>query len=52
VLSSSKRASSRTGGKGVKPQGLKPLINWMNHYGVFWRERFDRLESLLTRMDQ
>jgi hypothetical protein len=24
----------------------------MNHYGVFWRERFDRLEDLLNRMDQ
>jgi DNA-binding transcriptional ArsR family regulator len=36
----------------AKPQGLKPLINWMNHYGVFWRDRFDRLESLLNRMDQ
>ena len=36
----------------ARPQGLKPLINWMNHYGVFWRERFDRLEDLLNRMDQ
>ena len=36
----------------ARPQGLKPLINWMNHYGVFWRERFDRLENLLNRMDQ
>jgi DNA-binding transcriptional ArsR family regulator len=36
----------------AQPQGLKPLINWMNHYGVFWRERFDRLEDLLNRMDQ
>src|ERR1700733_11205411 len=36
----------------AKPQGLKPLINWMNHYGVFWRDRFDRLENLLNRMDQ
>ena len=36
----------------ARPQGLKPLINWMNHYGVFWRERFDQLEDLLNRMDQ
>jgi DNA-binding transcriptional ArsR family regulator len=34
------------------PQGLKPLFNWMDHYGAFWRERFDRLEDLLKRMDQ
>jgi DNA-binding transcriptional ArsR family regulator len=34
------------------PQALAPLIDWMSHYGVFWRDRFDRLESLLKRMDQ
>jgi DNA-binding transcriptional ArsR family regulator len=34
------------------PQGLAPLIDWMKHYGAFWRERFDRLENLLERMDQ
>jgi DNA-binding transcriptional ArsR family regulator len=34
------------------PQGLKPLTDWMATYAVFWRERFDRLESLLNRMDQ
>lgn len=36
----------------ARPQGLKPLVSWMNDYGVFWRERFDRLEDLLNRMDQ
>jgi DNA-binding transcriptional ArsR family regulator len=36
----------------VEPQGLAPLIDWMNLYGVFWRDRFDRLETLLNRMDQ
>ena len=36
----------------VEPQGLAPLIDWMNLYGVFWRDRFDRLETLLDRMDQ
>jgi DNA-binding transcriptional ArsR family regulator len=34
------------------PQALDPLVDWMNLYGAFWRERFDRLESLLKRMDQ
>jgi DNA-binding transcriptional ArsR family regulator len=34
------------------PEGLKPLADWMAHYAVFWRERFDRLEDLLKRMDQ
>jgi DNA-binding transcriptional ArsR family regulator len=36
----------------AQPQALAPLVDWMNVYGVFWRERFDRLESLLKRMDQ
>ena len=36
----------------ARPQGLMPLIDWMSRYGAFWRERFDRLETLLNRMDQ
>jgi DNA-binding transcriptional ArsR family regulator len=34
------------------PQGLAPLIDWTDRYAAFWRDRFDRLESLLNRMDQ
>src|SRR5476651_1347766 len=33
------------------PQGLEPLIEWMDHYGVFWRERFVNLRSLLKEID-
>ena len=36
----------------ARPQGLTPLIDWMSLYGAFWRERFDRLEALLKRMDR
>ncbi len=36
----------------AQPQALAPLIDWMCLYGAFWRERFDRLETLLNRMDQ
>jgi DNA-binding transcriptional ArsR family regulator len=36
----------------AQAQALTPLIDWMRIYGAFWRERFDRLESLLKRMDQ
>src|SRR5260221_10431568 len=36
----------------AQPQALTPLIDWMSLYGAFWRDRFDRLESLLNRMDQ
>ena len=34
------------------PQGLGPLVDWMGLYGVFWRDRLDRLGDLLDRMDQ
>ncbi len=36
----------------ARPEALAPLIDWMSLYGAFWRERFDRLEDLLNRMDQ
>lgn len=36
----------------AQPQGLAPLIDWMSLYDAFWRERFDRLEALLGRMDE
>ena len=36
----------------AQPQGLAPLTDWMSLYGAFWRERFDRLEALLNRIDQ
>jgi len=35
----------------AQPQALAPLVDWMSVYGAFWRERFDRLENLLDRMD-
>ncbi len=35
----------------VQPHALAPLIDWISLYGAFWRKRFDRLESLLKRMD-
>ena len=36
----------------ARPQALAPLVDWMSLYGAFWRDRFDRLEGLLNRMDQ
>lgn len=35
----------------AEPEGLSPLVEWMSHYGVFWRERFANLRTLLTEMD-
>ena len=36
----------------ARPQALRPLIDWMSHHEAFWRNRFDRLETLLNRMDR
>jgi DNA-binding transcriptional ArsR family regulator len=35
----------------AQPQGLGPLVDWMNHYGAFWRERFADLRNLLKEID-
>jgi len=35
----------------AQPDALAPMVNWLDLYGAFWRERFDRLESLLQRMN-
>ena len=35
----------------AEPEALAPMVNWLSLYGAFWRERFDRLESLLERME-
>ena len=31
--------------------GLAPLVDWMSHYGVFWRKRFANLRTLLKEID-
>lgn len=36
----------------AEPTGLTPLIDWISLHGAFWRDRLDRLETLLQRMDQ
>jgi DNA-binding transcriptional ArsR family regulator len=35
----------------ARPEALAPMVGWLDHYGAFWRERFDKLESLLQRME-
>ena len=35
----------------AQPDALKPMVDWLDDYGAFWRERFDRLEDLLKRME-
>lgn len=35
----------------AQPEGLEPLVDWMTHYGAFWRDRFADLRSLLQEID-
>jgi DNA-binding transcriptional ArsR family regulator len=35
----------------AEPMGLAPLVDWIDRYGVFWRERFDNLRNLLKEID-
>src|ERR1044071_2486178 len=35
----------------AEPEGLGPLVDWMSHYGIFWRERFANLRNLLRKID-
>jgi len=35
----------------AEPRGLAPLVDWLGIYGVFWRERFANLETLLQEID-
>jgi DNA-binding transcriptional ArsR family regulator len=35
----------------AQAEGLEPLVDWMSHYGVFWRDRLDALERLLRNED-
>lgn len=47
--------SERPEGRNVyyraQPEGLLPLADWMSHYGLFWRERFSSLRTLLKEID-
>src|SRR5665213_1310463 len=45
------RAQGRNVFYRCEPEGLVPLFDWMSHYGVFWRERFANLRTLLKEID-
>src|ERR1700723_4534277 len=34
----------------VQPDALAPMVDWLDQYGVFWGDRFDKLEAVLERM--
>jgi DNA-binding transcriptional ArsR family regulator len=35
----------------AQPESLETVVQWLRDYGAFWKERFNRLESLLEGMD-
>ena len=35
----------------VRPEGLKPLIDWIAHYRAFWIDHLGQLEDLLKEID-
>jgi DNA-binding transcriptional ArsR family regulator len=35
----------------AQPEGLAPLVDWIGHYGAFWRERFANLKTVLKEID-
>jgi len=45
------RAQGRNVYYRARPEGLAPLVDWMDHYGAFWRERFAGLRTLLKEID-
>jgi DNA-binding transcriptional ArsR family regulator len=55
TLKSAGLVAERPEGRNVyyraQPDGLTPLVEWMSHYGVFWRDRFANLRTLLKEID-
>jgi DNA-binding transcriptional ArsR family regulator len=46
------RAEGRNVYYRAEPRGLAPLVDWMALYGLFWRERFANLRTLLKEIDR
>jgi DNA-binding transcriptional ArsR family regulator len=36
----------------ASPAGLRPLVNWIEHYQAFWLDRLPRLKSVLEELDK
>src|SRR5258707_12238261 len=45
------RREGRNGHYSAAPEGLGPLITWLDVYGAFWRKRFPNLRNLLEKGD-
>jgi DNA-binding transcriptional ArsR family regulator len=55
ALRESRLVKERREGRNVHysaaPEGLGPLITWLDVYGAFWRKRFANLRNLLKEVD-
>ena len=55
VLTRAKLVRHRRDGRethySAKPEALEPMVQWLREHSAFWKNRFDRLESVLERMD-
>ena len=36
----------------VEPDGLNPMLDWIDRYRAFWPSRIEKLKGLLKEMDQ
>jgi DNA-binding transcriptional ArsR family regulator len=56
VLRRAKLVSERREGRHAyyraEPQGLAPLIDWIDRYQTFWHARLARLKVVLKEMDE
>ena len=48
----SERREGRLAYYRVEPTGLRPLVDWIEHYQAFWADRLARLKTLLEEMDE
>ena len=53
ALRSVRLVSSRRNGRHAyyraRPEGLKPVIDWLRHYQSFWPEKLENLKSVLDK---
>jgi DNA-binding transcriptional ArsR family regulator len=48
----STRRQGRLAYYSIAPQGLKPLVSWIERYRAFWIDRVDRLKTLLEEIEE
>jgi DNA-binding transcriptional ArsR family regulator len=36
----------------VQPTGLRPLVNWIEHYQAFWLDRLSTLKALIEELEE